>query len=278
MSDNRLPAILLLDDDPSVASALKRQLRHMSPFVLPVTPENVLLALDKHETGVVIVEPHFPDNARLLGEIRVHYPLVRRILLTGYPHLDSVIRVINESHPFQVLMKPWNDDELLDTVRAALHEYGLLKQQSTQCSESKEVRAITEERLARRMLDTFSNVASVPMPDSTSNEKNLDSWPVGALVFLGDELRSVNAAALRLFEHFSLPRVSPGSALQNLFPELRALFAAASVAIRGERHAFLLSEGCPVFYVAHDIVTEGQAPALLVVMAPGDVPRTEWSL
>jgi FixJ family two-component response regulator len=45
------------------------------------------------------------------------------MLFTGYADLDSVIAAINQGHIFKFLKKPWEPNDLEQTVREAAAEY-----------------------------------------------------------------------------------------------------------------------------------------------------------
>jgi FixJ family two-component response regulator len=51
------------------------------------------------------------------------YPDSVRIMLSGYTDLDSVTKAVNSGELFRFLTKPWDDAELLDTVRVAFRHY-----------------------------------------------------------------------------------------------------------------------------------------------------------
>ena len=127
-SDAELSAhtILLVDDEASILSSLKRLLRSEGYNIL--TAESGQAGLEQmasHEVGVVISDARMPQmsGAEFLGKVGKMYPDSVRIMLSGYTDLKTVINAVNEGELFQYLTKPWNDEELLRTIRNAFRHY-----------------------------------------------------------------------------------------------------------------------------------------------------------
>ena len=118
--------ILVVDDEPSILSALKRVLRREGYTVLtaPGGKEGLEL-LAAHEVGVVISDARMPEmpGAEFLGRVRELHPDTVRIMLSGYTDLDAITQAVNRGELFRFLAKPWDDRELVDTVRDAFRHY-----------------------------------------------------------------------------------------------------------------------------------------------------------
>jgi diguanylate cyclase (GGDEF)-like protein/PAS domain S-box-containing protein len=118
--------ILLVDDEPRILRSLYRLLLLEGYQVL--TAENALVGLEQmatHDIGVVIADARMPqmDGAEFLGKIRDMYPDCVRIMLSGYTDLKSVTEAVNKGELYKFLTKPWNNEELLETVRIAFQYY-----------------------------------------------------------------------------------------------------------------------------------------------------------
>ena len=61
------------------------------------------------------------DGAVFLEQVKGEHPDVVRILLTGYSDLDSTIAAINKGKIFSYIAKPWDNDDLKQTLHQALH-------------------------------------------------------------------------------------------------------------------------------------------------------------
>ncbi|CAB1370132.1 EAL domain-containing protein [Denitratisoma oestradiolicum] len=123
-STSRLPqrTLLLVDDEPGVLSALKRLFRREGYHLLTAGGGmEALNLLASHEAGVVISDARMPEmsGAEFLGRARELYPNMVRIMLSGYTDLAAVTSAVNRGELFSFLTKPWDETELLDTVREA---------------------------------------------------------------------------------------------------------------------------------------------------------------
>ncbi|MEW6165547.1 MAG: EAL domain-containing protein [Pseudomonadota bacterium] len=118
--------ILIVDDEASILSALRRLLRREGYAILAATSGTEgLELLAAHEVGVVISDARMPEmsGAEFLGRAREMHPDTVRIMLSGYTDLAAVTSAVNRGELFRFLAKPWDDAELLDTVRDAFRHY-----------------------------------------------------------------------------------------------------------------------------------------------------------
>lgn len=120
--------ILCVDDEPNILSSMKRLFRATGHRLL--TAEGGIEALAQLETqavDLVISDMRMPgmNGAELLQQVRQRWPATTRLLLTGYADISSTIAAINEGRIHRYITKPWNDDELLMTVREAFERQAL---------------------------------------------------------------------------------------------------------------------------------------------------------
>ena len=127
-SGAKLPArtLLLVDDEPSILAALKRLFRREGYAILTAgSGKEGLELLASHDVGVVISDARMPemDGGEFLGKVREMYPQAVRMMLSGYTDLKAVTTAVNRGELFCFLTKPWDDTELVDTVRDAFHHH-----------------------------------------------------------------------------------------------------------------------------------------------------------
>ncbi len=154
--------ILCVDDEANILSALRRLFRPTGYRVLTAESGAEALALLEAEDGrveLVISDMRMPvmDGARFLGEVRNRWPAVVRLLLTGYADIDSTIAAINEGQIYRYIAKPWNDSEVIATVREALDRLALEREKARlealtarQNEELRELNANLEEKVRER--------------------------------------------------------------------------------------------------------------------------------
>ena len=118
-----LATLLLVDDEPSILSSLRRLFRPQGYHVLTAEGGQAGPDLLQGETvDLVISDMRMPgmDGARFLEKVRRVQPNAARILLTGYADIASTIAAINEGEIDRYIAKPWDDNDILLVVREAL--------------------------------------------------------------------------------------------------------------------------------------------------------------
>jgi CheY-like chemotaxis protein len=124
--------LLLVDDETSILSALKRLFRREGYTLLTAgSGMEGLELLASNEVGVVVSDARMPEmsGGEFLGKVRELYPDALRLMLSGYTDLKAVTSAVNSGELFCFLTKPWEDAELLETVRNAFRHYEVRRKQ-----------------------------------------------------------------------------------------------------------------------------------------------------
>jgi serine/threonine protein kinase len=114
--------LLVVDDEERILSALKSMFR-MRYHVFATTDGNKALEfMKKYPMHVVISDQRMPimPGVELLRRAREISPASVRILLTGYSDLASIVGSINEGEVYRFISKPWNNQDLEQTVAEAV--------------------------------------------------------------------------------------------------------------------------------------------------------------
>jgi DNA-binding response OmpR family regulator len=117
-------AILCVDDEPRVLSALERTFGREGYQVLRAADGGAALELiESAPIKVVVADQRMPGmtGSELLEEIRRRRPTVGRIILTGFPGREVMVRSLEAEVDF-LLYKPWDDDKLRLAVRRLIRE------------------------------------------------------------------------------------------------------------------------------------------------------------
>ncbi|MEQ1727899.1 MAG: FAD-dependent oxidoreductase [Vicinamibacterales bacterium] len=129
------PVMLVVDDDPQVLAAVRRDLRshyreHYTVVGASSGEEAVATIRELKARGealaIVLTDQRMPglQGADVLARTREIYPAAKRVLLTAYSDISAAIKAINEAHLDHYLTKPWDPpeerlfpvvDDLLDT-------------------------------------------------------------------------------------------------------------------------------------------------------------------
>ena len=132
------PVLLVVDDDPQVLAAVRRDLRtryreHYMIVSATSGQEALTAARELKSRGdslaMIISDQRMPGmlGSEVLAKSREIYPLARRVLLTAYSDIEAAIRAINDAHLDHYLSKPWDPpeeclypviDDLLDAWQA----------------------------------------------------------------------------------------------------------------------------------------------------------------
>ena len=115
--------LLFVDDEPSVLSSLQRLFRSRgySIFTANGAAQGIDI-LEKESIDLVMSDMRMPgaDGSAFLEQVRLRWPDVVRLLLTGCADIASTISAINRGEIYRYVSKPWSDDEIVLTVRDAL--------------------------------------------------------------------------------------------------------------------------------------------------------------
>lgn len=122
-------AIVHVDDEPSILSALRRCLtrvcagRGVNIHVRSFTSAGAALGtLLTEPVDVVISDYRMPemDGVELLRRVRELQPYTGRILLSGSTEYSFLLMAVNQAAVTRVLVKPWVEEELFDAIRQSV--------------------------------------------------------------------------------------------------------------------------------------------------------------
>jgi two-component system, probable response regulator PhcQ len=121
-------AVLIVDDEPLVISALVRALDE-EPYRIAGASggEEALQLMDKRRFKVVVSDEKMPGmaGAEFLARVRELHPETVRIMLTGQASLQATLAAVNRGEIYRFFTKPWDDTELRLALRSAVERYDL---------------------------------------------------------------------------------------------------------------------------------------------------------
>lgn len=120
--------ILIVDDDLNILRSLHRLLRKQ-PYNLYFA-SNTNEAFDimaTHNIQVMLSDQSLAGTTHesFLYRMKVMYPQVKRLVLSGHSGIDAVKDSINKGNVFKFLMKPWDDQELMQVIQDSFEDYFL---------------------------------------------------------------------------------------------------------------------------------------------------------
>ena len=127
-------AIICVDDEEIILSSLEKQLKRglSQDYDIELASSGnaaLLLCAELEAEGidiaVVISDQIMPGMSGDEFLIRLHaiYPKTLKILLTGHAGADSVGNIVNAAALYRYVSKPWDETDLILTVKEALRRY-----------------------------------------------------------------------------------------------------------------------------------------------------------
>ncbi len=117
------PKVLFVDDEKHILNAVARLFLGSDICVLKATSATQALEiLQRQEVNVVVSDYRMPGmkGVDLLDRIRELYPDTTKILMTAHAELPMALDAINRGEVFRFICKPWEDQELIQTVEDAI--------------------------------------------------------------------------------------------------------------------------------------------------------------
>ncbi|MFZ5446792.1 MAG: response regulator [Myxococcota bacterium] len=200
------PSILVVDDEALVVEAIRRTLRKEG-FRLLTAPSGAaaLEVLARESVDILISDIDMPEMSglELLRKVRVQWPAVVRIVLTGGFSLESAVTAINEGEVHRYLTKPWTNEVLVETMRATVARLDALR-----ASVQVEALGRAQELLRRELAAAFPGILDVARE---GDAYVLDDERLLGLLRELDEPTRARLAASALDAADDLTRVVPDS-------------------------------------------------------------------
>lgn len=124
------PVILCVDDEPDILDTLKLQLKNEFKdnyfYELAESGDEALELIEdlpEEEPVVVVVSDWLMPGIKgdeLLIRIHQKYPNIVKVMLTGQADRAAVEKAVNLADLYCCLYKPWNREQLIETIKAGL--------------------------------------------------------------------------------------------------------------------------------------------------------------
>ena len=139
MSRPKLPSVLVIDDEVRSLEALRRTLEEDFEVFTAADAEAATTILEREApvggVQIILCDQRMPGTTgvEFLRGVRDRWPDSVRIILSGYTESEDIIAGINEAGIYQYLLKPWQPEQLLVTLRNA-HNVWRLQQENQRLS------------------------------------------------------------------------------------------------------------------------------------------------
>jgi len=122
--------ILIVDDQPEILNALERLLKEEYHILTAPGGQTALDIMQKEQVAVILVDQRMPGmtGVEFLARALTIQPDAIRILITAYADITASIEAVNRGQIYYYISKPWEPEELLLIVRAAVEKYQLQRE------------------------------------------------------------------------------------------------------------------------------------------------------
>lgn len=121
--------ILFVDDERNVLRSLERLFleENYEIFTAGSGQEGLEILEQSGPFQLIVSDYRMPsmNGVEFLSEVCRRWPKTERIILSGYADSAAIVAAINEGQIYKFIAKPWNDDDLLRTIREVLDRYKL---------------------------------------------------------------------------------------------------------------------------------------------------------
>ena len=121
--------LMIVDDEPANLRLLERLFRRDYQVISASSGLEALQLLNQHDVALIITDQRMPGmtGIELLKRTAMFRPHMVRIVLTGYTDVGALVEAINCGQVYRYVTKPWNNDDLRQTVERALEHYEMNK-------------------------------------------------------------------------------------------------------------------------------------------------------
>src|SRR5262245_50969569 len=109
------PRVLVVDDEPLNLELLERSLHRKFEVLTAGGAESALKLLQRgEEVSIILCDYRMPgmNGTQLLAESIKYLPQAKRVIITGYADVESIIEAVNHGQIHYFVRKPWNNQDL----------------------------------------------------------------------------------------------------------------------------------------------------------------------
>lgn len=126
MDENKIN-VLYIDDEPNNVTSFRAAFRRVFNVFTAESAEEGKKIVETENIHVILSDQRMPKTTGIefFQSILESHPEPIRILITGYTDINAVIDAINVGQVYKYLSKPWNDEEVKNTVIKSFEVFDL---------------------------------------------------------------------------------------------------------------------------------------------------------
>jgi DNA-binding NtrC family response regulator len=151
---NAMTNVLYLDDDTMALQTFKSLFGKDYKVFTANDPFDAYNIMKTENIHIVISDLEMPimSGTEFLHRMAKEYPKAQRILLSGYITTDAMMSAINQARVFRVITKPFEKEEINDTLQAAFKNYQAMEETENSIKRLEKQNAQFEFLLRQQML------------------------------------------------------------------------------------------------------------------------------
>lgn len=125
--------LLYVDDEPNNLFTLEVALKKWYTVLTLDDPTQALRVIAEEEVKVLLTDQRMPNitGLELTKMVQEEFPSVVIIILTAYDDNEAMLKALNQGGIFRYLLKPWNIQDLRQTLDSAFDAHELRKKNIT---------------------------------------------------------------------------------------------------------------------------------------------------
>ncbi|EME71476.1 response regulator containing CheY-like receiver [Paramagnetospirillum caucaseum] len=187
-----LPIILVVDDERQSQEALRRVLADEFRVLTASTAEEAEGLLEQEMVHAILCDQRMPgvQGVDFLKTVRDRWPDPVRMIISGYSEAEDIIAGVNEAGIYQYITKPWEPDELVQTLHGALRLYDLQRESAQASLDLKVPQAALQKSIARKTgtlkrqhhFDGIIHAAASPLAGVIEMARKVSSFDISVLI------------------------------------------------------------------------------------------------
>lgn len=119
--------VLYIDDEPNNITSFRAAFRRLFNIFTAESAEEGRKILETETIQVILSDQRMPKmtGIEFFQSILASHPDPIRILITGYTDINAVIDAINVGQVYKYLSKPWNEEEVKNTIFKSFEVFDL---------------------------------------------------------------------------------------------------------------------------------------------------------
>ncbi len=218
------PRILIVDDEEAILETMSYTFMDVYEVFTSSDARAALDILDEHApVACVITDQRMPGmtGVEFLAEASKRHPETVRIMLTGFADTDATIQAINDGHVYAYVNKPWEPEDLKQTVKRAVEHNHLA---------AENIRLVAELRNTNFFLEAvMDRLGTGALAVDSQGIVRAANRPAREYLALGDDPRGTSLP--KVLEKLGIDGL--GDTVMRLFDEGEGAFE--EVQVNGER-------------------------------------------